>query len=136
MTIGWECDELLNISSHDNWFQICVRLCYHGCLIVFVLAQTLWLHLANRFRTEPPKGMEKFLKWFTFLHVIALNLMIYLKTTLDEASKSFGELGNSEVPNENEIFHSTEATHYILRNGGGGEGGGESAFKNLLMDLF
>lgn len=120
MTIGWECDILVNISRHDNWFQITIRLCYHACLIVFVIVQTLWLHLANRFRAKTVTPLGKFFNWFTFLHVIALNLVIYLKTTLDEAKMSFEEHGSesSESGGSEETRMLSRASHYV-RSGGG-----------------
>lgn len=83
------------MKSKDDWFQIIVRLCYHTYLALFVILQTSWILLANRYHTKTTSPLGKFFTWLTFLHVIALNIVIYLKTTLDEAKHSFQELGGA-----------------------------------------
>ena len=95
MTISWECNNIVYIKSHDNWFQITVRLCYHACLIIFVIAQTLWIYFANRYHAKIDSKLGRCINWFTFRLVIALNLVIYVKTTLNEAKQSFHELAEN-----------------------------------------
>lgn len=89
----YHCDELVAINELQGSrnFQIVSRLFFNVSVLIFVLLQTAWLNALNIYHLKPANQKQRFIHAFSYIHVIALNLSIYMKTTLDEAEHSWEE---------------------------------------------
>lgn len=87
------CNDLVDnfrATQKQKNFQIVSRLVYCSALIIYILLQSFWLHLMNSYNYVEPKNLkQKFAYKFGSIHIIALNMIIYLKITLDEAQHSW-----------------------------------------------
>lgn len=117
LAIQWNCDKIVKLVPGDEnrWFQIASRLAYHVCMILFVITQTLWLYYANEYSIKSKARIANFYHWIIILHLIVVNLSIYLKTTLDEAKESFEAL-ESGVKFDKESFEALEPQMKIHQN--------------------
>lgn len=74
---------------------------FESFLLVLIFLQTIWIHCLNIYTLEAETTLQRFFYSFGNLHLIVLNLIIYMKSTLDEAREEW------EKPEKN-------ATHLVL----------------------
>lgn len=111
---GFQCDRILQEKARTKDFEIAARLLFESFLLIFVALQTVWFHCINMYELKPKSFWQRFFFTFAFVHVIVVNLIIYMKSTLDEANEKFEEEKHARGQNGTNSEHGGE---------GGGEGG-------------